>query len=610
MQGLFDTLPNTSGLIVPRPYQLACDAEIKAAFEKYQSALVVMATGCGKTVQFGLLAEWWLAARPGERVLILAHRDELIRQAREELKGILGWYPDVEQAENVASLRANCVVASVQTLFAKRRLDRFPKDHFSLIVCDECHHFTPQTKTYWNIKEHFDKAKLLGVTATPVRGDKNPLGQTFETVCFDYGIQAAVSDGWLVDVEQQFVRVNSLDVTEVDTVKGDFNQGQLSKAMTQDMRVSWEIAASVIEHCKDEPTLIFSCPRPPGEPKGQGEQICDALNSLKPGSAMFLSGETSVEDRRRHLKRYEAGEFPYLIGCSLFTEGFNVPSIANVVMARLTKSIVYYTQAIGRGTRPLRELIAALNACPNASERRAVIAASAKPRVRVFDFVGNSGRHKLISCVDIFAGKISDKARERAKKKLNEGGRAASVMDALDKAEEHEAKLKRAKAKVKTSTEYVNPFEMSDGEVGKKARRDKYGPATPDQFEWIRSKGGTIADGASYLDAGAIIADIKARWKRGECSPKQERTLKRLGVAVGPVPKHHAKALLDLAAHLQWPRGMERPAREQMSIRPEQGGYRLAVTVRGEKVAVGGVFPTADQVRAAYQGMALEPAMA
>ena len=451
----------------------------------------------------------------------------------------------------------------------------------------------------------------MGVTATAQRGDKIALGGTYAGgVCFEYGIREAIQGGWLVDVEQEFVRVKSLDLSEVGTTKGDFNQKQLSRAMTHDMRVSWEIAAAVIERCQNEPTLIFSCPRPAGEPKGQGEQIFEALNSMKPGSAVFLTGEHHPDDRKRQLQRFENGEYPYLIGCSLFTEGFNSPGIANVVMARQTKSIVYYCQAIGRGTRTLRGLLKPDHNLWTPDERRVLIAASAKPRVRVLDFVGNSGKHKLISCVDIFAGSLA--AQAKAKSKKPNDGEARSVLADLKKAErevevEETNRKARVKATVEVQSERVDPFGYTDNAGRHKPIRKQSDPATPDQMEFIRSKGGIAPNGKVTVgEAGKVIADIKDRWNKRLCSQKQEKMLKNLGLAEGPVPKDHAKAMIDFAAAKNFPWGQMGPVqRSDCSIRKQDGGFQL--TIQG--YPVGGAFPSIEHVRNAYRGMAVEPAL-
>lgn len=611
--------------ISPRPYQ---QQSVDAVFERFAagdpSTLVILPTGTGKTVVFGLVCRKWSRDRFPGRVLVLAHRDELIQQAADELEGILGTAPAIEQAERFAVPAAGgltdapaVVVGSVQTLCRDRRLARWPRDEFGLIVTDEAHHATADS--YTRIYRHFGSAKLLGVTATPKRADDLALGHVFGSVAFEMGIEDAVGEGWLCPVEQRYVTVRGLDLSRVATRGDDFADGQIGAVLSGDSVLDQMVAATV-ELCGDEPTLVFTAPRPPGEEVSQGDLFADALNAIRPGRAVFLSGETEKDTRRRELELFERGERQYLVGCSLFTEGFNVPKISRVVMARPTQSTAYYTQCIGRGTRTLRGVLTPDLDTPES--RKHAVATSAKPSVLVIDFVGNSGRHKLVSAVDIFAGKHPSAVVERAKARAVATG--VDVRAALDEAAKQMAEEKRqkeeaerrrkekaAKARVKVNRvdlwqESVDPFGTTDTH-GQRPKLGSSGRATGTQLDWIRSHGGFCTDTATAQEAGAVIADIKDRWAKRLCSPKQERTLRKRGMIDGPVSKDHAKALLDWLAARDW-RPAERPTRKQLGIvRSEAGdGWRLTI----DKVPVGAVFAGPEAVRAAYKGLVAEPVAA
>lgn len=610
-------------VIVPRPYQSAAVDAVweRLAVRQERATLIVLPTGTGKTVAFGLLAQRWSRDQRG-RILILAHREELITQAAAEIAGIAGFHPAIEMAENraVASTAVlpgwelpPVVVGSVPTMCQPGRLANWPRDEFSLVVTDEAHHGT--ANSYKRIYEHFAGAKMLGVTATPTRADKVRLGDTFNSVAFEMGIAEAVDEGWLVPVEQRFVVVRDMDLSRVRTHGGDFAPGELAEVLTGD-RVLDRMVGATVEMCGDEPTLIFTAPRAPGDTVSQGEVFADAINKIRPGRAVFLSGETDGVVRRDELKRFESGDRQYLVGCALFTEGFNQPKISRIVMAQPTKSVVRYTQSIGRGTRTLRGV---LDGRDTPDDRKAAIAASAKPSVLVLDFVGNSGRHKLISSVDIFAGKASAEAVARVKRKLERNPdqlpQMRNVQDMLDAAEREIEKERedreRAKAKreelarlkierLEYSATAVNPFEYDSGVAGRATGSASKGPATQTQLDWIKNHGGIVIERMTSAEAGAAIADVKRRWKEKLCSPKQERTLKRLGLASGPVPKVHAAALLDYANATNWqPRG--RPTREELAILRSEQGFRLGVKVRGDFVPVGATFPGEDAVRQAYR---------
>lgn len=612
-------------VIVPRPYQIEAADSVFREFESVDSTMLVMATGTGKTVTFGEVVRRWIEDYPG-RVLILAHRRELIDQADRTLTRVLSteeieFRPQIEMRQLRATHTPDfgglfgafvdesvfrsqrVVVASVQTLWQEKRLKEYDPDQFGLVIVDECHHAT--ARTYQRIFEHFDKSKLLGVTATPKRADDIALGQVFKSVAFEFGIQKAVEEAYLVPVEQQFCEVKKLDLSSVRTTDGELNQSDLARAMTEDQELSWKIAAATVEHFGNEPTLIFSCPRPPGEPESQGEQVKRALNGLKPGSAHHLTGETDPELRKKLLEQFEEGGFQYLVGCDLFTEGFDSPRISRVVMARPTKSIVYYTQAIGRGTRPLPGVLLPEHDTPE--KREAAIAESAKPKLIVLDFAGNSGQHKLISCVDIFAGKHSALAQDKARVKAKKAGAPVDVSGLLALAEielarEEEERQERVRAEVQYRVESVNPFEYTAPSGAPIRCPGRHGdPATASQIQWIKTHGGIPPEPeyATVAGAGAIIADIKKRWEHGLCSQKQQRTLERLGWADGPLPKVHAKALCDYLADRGWPKCRQPLERRHLSLKQVPDGWRLAI----HGVPVGSVYPSQDAVRDAYRGI-------
>lgn len=616
-------------MIDPRPYQAAAVDAVFAAVDRGDpSGLVVLPTGMGKTVVFGLVAQRWPRGHSG-RILVLAHREELITQAADELAGITGQSPAIEMADQWATPAGSgltdapsVVVASVQSLCQPRRLARWPRDEFGLVVTDEAHHAT--SASYRRIYDHFGAAFRLGVTATPKRADEQALGQVFGSVLFDMGICDAVDEGWLCPVEQRFVTVRDMDLSAVATEGGDFSAKQLGTVLTGD-DVLDQMVVGTVDLCGSEPTLVFTAPRPPGEVVSQGDLFADALNKIKPESAVFLSGETERGIRRREIEQFELGHRQFLVGCSLFTEGFNVPKIARIVMARPTKSNALYAQMLGRGTRTLRGVLTPALDTPQ--KRQEAIAASKKPSVLVIDFVGNSGRHKVMSAIDIFAGKMEPNVVARAKKKAEvdaaNGLLPRCVQDLIaeaaaeEKAErermlDRERRRKEHKARVRVNRvdmhqESISPYGTSDGGSGRAATRSPTtGRASAGQVEWIREHGGYCDDAVAAEEAGRLIADIKDRWSRNQCSPKQERTLRRAGLADGPVSKTHAKALLDWLAARQWkPTG--RPHRGQLSIVRVANGLSEGFQLTIDGVRVGGVFGKPADVRQVYAGLALEP---
>lgn len=496
-----------------RPYQQRCVNAIRSTLSTQMSTLAVLATGCGKTVIFAHLARDW----PG-RVLVLAHRDELIRQAAEKLREATGEAPGVEMGESysdeapglVAAPRA--VVSSVQTLCRPNRQRRFRPQDFGLLVIDEAHHAV--ARTYRDVVDYFRQSpglKVLGVTATPRRADQLAMGQVFESACFDYGIEAAVEDGWLVPVRQQAVVVEGLDFSAVRSVAGDFNEGELERILSEE-KVIHAVAAPAAELTGDLPALVFCVS------VAHARLMAEVLRRYKKGSAVALDGSTDRQKRREAVAAFKAGDVQYLCNCGLFLEGFDAPTTAAVVMARPTKSLALYTQVLGRGTRPLPGVVDGLADHPAA--RREAIAASAKPSMLVLDFVGNSGRHKIVTAADVLGGKYGEPVRAYARETAAKEGQATLVGEALERAGDELALLKeieieRRREAVRARAEFqareVSPFAGGPGGAAFRSGVATVAgePATDRQVWYLVKRCGwhrASAAGLSKRQASAVIS--------------------------------------------------------------------------------------------------------
>lgn len=441
-----------------RPYQREALDSVMLKLREHQSTLVEMATGTGKTVLFASLASQW----PG-RVLVIAHRQELVEQAAEKIGALTDGSVGIEMGEHkVGESDCKVVVGSVQTLCRESRRQHFDADEFSLIITDEAHHAVGNS--YRAVYEAFPGAKHLGVTATPKRADELALGQVFESVAYQYGIEPAVRDGWLVPVRQKVIQVDGLDFSRVRTLAGDFNESDLEKILTEEEPLH-EVAASVSEIIGDRQALVFCVT------VKHAEMLAAVLNRYRPRSTAFLSGATDKETRAETVGQYKAGRIQVLCNCALFLEGFDAPSTSVVVMARPTKSLVLYTQVLGRGTRTLPGVIDPF-AEGTADQRRLAIAESGKPDMLALDFVGNSGRHKIVTSYDVLGGKWGAPAREYAKKTAEEEGSAMPVDVALERAEAEMAleqfvmverqRRARIKARAEWREREVSPFVGGD----------------------------------------------------------------------------------------------------------------------------------------------------
>jgi len=313
----------------PRQYQLDCHAAILAGFKDFDRQLAVLPTGAGKSCIFSWLAE---AYQP-KRALILAHREELIIQAVQKIAMSTGIFAQVEKAESRASLDAPVVVGSIQTM--QRRMERFPKDHFSLVVADEAHHAI--SNSWLQVLNYFD-AKILGVTATSDRADKRNLGQFFENVAFEISLVELIKQKYLCPIKVRALPLE-INLKGVRTTMGDYNDSDLGDALAPYLRT---IAKAIKEHAPNRKTLAFL---PLVVTSQNFVRICNEEGIV----AQHVDGNST--DRKEILRDYSRGKYQLLSNAMLLTEGYDEPTIDCVLNLRPTKSRPLYSQMVGRGTR-------------------------------------------------------------------------------------------------------------------------------------------------------------------------------------------------------------------------------------------------------------------
>lgn len=512
-----------------RWYQRMLKAAAETSLETNRSCLTVMATGLGKTRLGGAIAGDW----PGN-VLWLAHRDELLQQARADLERITGEMVEIEQGQTRASSRARIVVGSVQSVTRQNRLDRFGADRFSLVIPDECHHFV--SPTYRRPLDFFKNAKLLGLTATPDRGDEKALGQIFEDHTPPFDIQQGIEQGYLVRIRMMPVEMKSVDISGVKTQAGDLVAAQLDDVM---LKACAGIVAETLRYEPDRQTIVFM----PGVKSA--ELAAQLFNRANPGSAAFVSGMTDEDERRDIVKSFREGRVQYLCNCQIATEGFDAPGCSCIVMGRPTKSRALAAQMCGRGTRVLPGVVDHLDGEENAEGRRAAIAASAKPDMVVLDFVFNSGRHTLVTPADILGGNYSEAEVTLAKKKTKGGG------DVLKALEEARAQLRRIaeKAAIKASSvrTEVDPFGVFHIKRDEGDTRFGRQPMTQGQYEYLDRMGvkPDQLNQMSKAEASKLISTAKVRRDHGLCTFKQMRLLQQNGVTDIQVGFEKATEALD-----------------------------------------------------------------
>jgi superfamily II DNA or RNA helicase len=521
-----------------RPYQAEAIASAYAAWRSgTQSVLLVMATGLGKTITFANIARD--AVSRGKRVLVVAHTQELVRQARGAIERVVGCDIGVEMAdessiENGFSVPP-VVVGTVQTLSAKRgdgiRAHKFRPRDFGLVIFDEAHHSVADS--WRKVADYFDRAgvKRLGVTATPDRTDRTALGALYQVCAYDYGIRDGVLDGWLCPVRQSVVYVESLDLSGIRTTAGDLNQVDLADVLERE-EVLHGMVSATIQIAKGRKTLCFCAT------VETARHAAEILDRHEPGSAAMVSGATPPDQRREILDGFKAGRFRYLCNCAVLTEGFDDPGIEVISMMRPTKSRSLYTQIVGRGTRTLPGVIDGIE---TSHARRAAIAESKKSSMLVIDFCGNAGRHRLVHAGDVLGGDAPSEQRvqaiDRARKSLEDrakrGGETEErdVLSIIDEEERSIIEARESKsrsllrAKARYSEHSEDPFEFS-GIVppsGRSATVVKT-PATTRQIELLRKWGCPRPETLSRSQAKRCIDAIASR-----PSAKQAAWLQRNG---------------------------------------------------------------------------------
>jgi superfamily II DNA or RNA helicase len=317
-----------------RPYQVEADAAIHAAWEEYKRVLLVLPTGTGKTCVFSKIAHD--EAIRGRRTLIVAHRDELIRQAQSKLLQFTGLDSDIDKADEVPSGMHLVTIGSVQTLSRPGRLTKAQEMHYDTIIVDEAHHCL--SETYQRVLSAFPDAKVLGVTATPDRGDKRNLASYFETLAYEYPLRKAIDEGFLCKIVAQTVPLK-IDLGKIRTTAGDFNDLDLGNALDPYIP---QIADAVAEIDQDRKTLVF-VPLIATSVRFTKELVSRGI------AAEHIDGTSA--DRRNILSRFNTGETRLVTNSMLLTEGFDQPDIGCIVCLRPTKIRSLYAQIIGRGTR-------------------------------------------------------------------------------------------------------------------------------------------------------------------------------------------------------------------------------------------------------------------
>lgn len=477
----------------PRDYQIEAKRECYAVLRQHRSALVAMPTGTGKTVTFAdIIAD---AVAAGRRVLVLAHREELLDQAAAKIEAIAGCEVAIEQgARKEANDDSQVVVASVASMV--RRLDRFPSDRFDLLIQDEAHHALAVT---WRaLFDHFTTAKILGFTATPNRGDEKALGQVFDAVAYDMTLGDAISGGWLVPIKARSITLKSLDLSKVRRRSGELAAGDLGAVMSE-VSVLREAIVPAVEIAGGLQSIVFTVTR------AHMHCVVETVRRVAEERGVdlpiaWVDGTTQKDERREIMQRFRDREIRWLINVEVATEGFDAPAVEAIIGLRPTLSRALAMQMLGRGTRPLTGIVDGL--CGPA-ERRAAIAASAKTHCLWLDFTDNSSRHDLASPMDLLGGDY-ELPEQREAERLLADGKADDLLAALEMARAaRAAKLAEAMARA------GDPFAL----FWIDSPKDRWGRPMTDKQRAVLGPM-KIPRVLDFREANAVLAELARR--RGE----------------------------------------------------------------------------------------------
>ena len=509
-----------------RPYQQQTRDRIHAEWDAgHTRTLLVLPTGTGKTIVFASVAADQV--RAGDRVLILAHRGELLEQAADKLQRSTGLVSAVEKAESTClDSWFRVVVGSVQTLQRTARLERFPQDYFGTIIIDEAHHAI--TDGYRRILDYFSGAKVLGVTATPDRGDMRNLGEVFDSLAFEYKLTDAIKEGYLCKIMAQTIPLQ-LDITSVTMSGGDYAVGDLGTALDPYLE---QIAAEMAQRCKGRKTVVFL------PLIKTSQKFRDLLNTYG-FRAAEVNGQS--DDRRQVLADFDAGKYNVLCNSMLLTEGWDCPSVDCVVVLRPTKVRSLYSQMVGRGTR----------------------LSPGKTDLLLLDFLWMTDRHELCRPADLVcedravARQMTETLAESGCPEDIEQAAAQASEDVVAQREEALAKQlaeqRRKKAKLVDPLQYEMSIQAEDLAGYVPAFGWEAGPPSEQQTAALE-KLGILPDAVESAGKAALLLDrLNKRRDEGLTTPKQIRCLEKYGFQhVGTWSFEAARHMIDRIAAQGW----------------------------------------------------------
>ena len=486
---------------------------------------------CGKTIVFASVTEHQVGL--GHRVLIMAHRGELLLQAADKLKAATDLDAALEQGESHSfGSFFPVTIGSVQSLSQEKRLASFPHDYFQDIIVDEAHHCL--SDSYQRVLEHFPEANILGVTATPDRGDKQTLGQFFDSLAYEYSMSKAIREGYLSPVKARMIPLK-LDISKVGTSGGDFSAGDIGYALEPYLE---QIADVMAEYCRGRKTVVFL------PLIATSQKFCRMLNDAGM-RATEVNGES--QDRAKILHAFEHGEYDVLCNSMLLTEGWDCPAVDCVVVLRPTKVRSLYQQMVGRGMRLF----------------------PGKENLLLLDFLWLTERHDLCKPSSLIAK--DEKIAQAMDEKIAEGDEEVDITEAEEEAERdvlkerEEALAKQLDEMRSRAKKLVDPIQYALSIAAEDVASYtpsfpwEMGPPSEKQLQFLEKRG-ILPDTVGNAGLASLLIDrLKRRQEEGLATPKQIRCLERYGFRhVGTWQFEDANSIISRLAMNHWriPQGM------------------------------------------------------
>ena len=516
-----------------RPYQEEARAKVQQEWkEGRKRTLLVLPTGCGKTIVFSKIIED--RVKMGERVLVLAHRSELLEQASDKLMTATGLGTALEKAENTSiGSWFRVVVGSVQTMQREKRLSQFPPNHFDTIVIDEAHHAI--SDGYQRVLEHFGEANVLGVTATPDRGDMRNLGSYFDSLAYEYPLVDAIKSGYLSKITAITIPLE-LEISTVSQQAGDFKVSEIGTALDPYLE---QIADEMVKQCKDRKTVVFL-------PLVKTSQKFRDILNAKGFKAAEVNGES--KDRAEILEDFDKDKYNVLCNSMLLTEGWDCPTVDCVVVLRPTKVRALYSQMVGRGTR----------------------LAPGKENLLLLDFLWHTERHELCRPAHLIASS-PEVAKKMTENMAEDTEVEFSLLEAEEQAskdvvaEREEALAKQLAEQRRKKRKLVDPlqFEMSIQAEDLADYVPSFGwemaPPSEKQLKALEKFGIYTEEIGNAGKAGKLLDRLNKRKDSGLTTPKQIRLLEGRGFRnVGMWKFEDASNLINRIAASGWrmPKGI------------------------------------------------------